>query len=313
MLLRIVPYKITTLDVSVETLAVRFRDSMLLERGLSKNTLSAYLSDIRKFSGWLNANDLILLETQREHLLGYLAYLSEQKLSARSVARVLSTLRRFFAFLVREGHMLHDPTALIESPKLGRSLPHTLSEADVERLLQAPNTSTTLGIRDRTMLEVLYACGLRVSELVELRIEQINRNQGVVRVWGKGNKERMVPIGEEALWWLDSYAKSARQDLLPAKNGSTCPHMFLSNRGCAMTRQTFWHAIRKYARQAGIHTKLSPHTLRHAFATHLVNNDADLRVVQLLLGHSDLSTTQIYTHIARERMKELHSQHHPRG
>ncbi len=313
MLFHIVSLNSASPDLPVDTLAVRFRDSMLLERGLSKHTLSAYMSDIRKFSGWLSAQDLRLLETQREHVLGYLAYLSEQQLSSRTLARVLSTLRRFFAFLVREGFMVQDPSALIDSPKIGRSLPHSLSEADVEKLLQSPDTQTTLGLRDRTMLEILYACGLRVSELIDLRIEQINRNQGVVRVWGKGSKERMVPVGEEALWWLEHYYKVARPDLMPATSTTASAHVFLSNRGRMMTRQTFWYAIKRHSRQAGIRTQISPHTLRHAFATHLVNNDADLRVVQLLLGHSDLSTTQIYTHVARERMKELHSKHHPRG
>ena len=313
MLFLIVSHNSASSNLPVDVLAVRFRDAMLLERGLSKHTLSAYLSDIRKFSHWLTGQDLQLLDTQREHILGYLAYLSDQQLSSRTLARVLSTLRRYFAFLVREGLMVQDPSALIDSPKLGRSLPHTLSEKDVEQLLQSPDTETTLGLRDRSMLELLYACGLRVSELIDLRIEQINKNQGVVRVWGKGSKERMVPIGEEALWWLERYYKSARPELLPEKTGSAGTHVFLSNRGRMMTRQTFWYAIKRHARQAGIKAQLSPHTLRHAFATHLVNNDADLRVVQLLLGHSDLSTTQIYTHVARERMKELHSLHHPRG
>lgn len=298
-----------------EQLALHFRDVMLLERGLSKNTLAAYSSDLGKFFTWLAANDLAPVQTHRDHILAYMGSLLERGLSARSAARVLSTLRRFFAFMVREGYMKRDPSALVDSPKIGRPLPHTLSEADVEKLLDSPDTSSTLGLRDRAMLEMLYACGLRVSELVGLQMQQINRNQGVLRVWGKGSKERLIPIGEEALAWLDRYLADARVDLLPtgAPVGDEGAFVFLSLRGKEMTRQTFWHAIKKHARRADITGQLSPHTLRHAFATHLVNHDADLRVVQLLLGHSDLSTTQIYTHIARERIKDLHATHHPRG
>jgi len=298
-----------------EQLALHFRDVMLLERGLSKNTLAAYSSDLGKFFTWLAANDLSPVQTHRDYILSYMGSLLERGLSARSAARVLSTLRRFFAFMVREGYMKRDPSALVDSPKIGRPLPHTLSEADVEKLLRAPDTATVLGLRDRAMLEMLYACGLRVSELVGLQMQQINRNQGVLRIWGKGSKERLIPIGEEALLWLDRYLKDSRNDLLPADApvGGEATFVFLSLRGRSMTRQTFWHAIKKHARCAGINNQLSPHTLRHAFATHLVNHDADLRVVQLLLGHSDLSTTQIYTHIARERIKDLHAQHHPRG
>jgi len=288
---------------------------MLLERGLSKNTLSAYQSDLKKFIGWLVANDTRLKSAQREHVLGYLGFLVEQGTTPRTAARVLSTLRRFYGYMVREGHMKHDPTSLVDSPRIGRPLPLTLSEGDVEKLINAADTSTALGLRDRTMLELLYACGLRVSELVALEMQHLNQNQGVVRVWGKGNKERLVPVGEAALSWLSKYLGQGRDDLLPVRDQASKPssHVFLSRRGTAMTRQAFWYIIKKHALAAGISTRISPHTLRHAFATHLVNHDADLRVVQLLLGHSDLSTTQIYTHVARERIKELHAAHHPRG
>lgn len=288
---------------------------MLLERGLSKNTLSAYQSDLKKFIGWLTANDTRLKSAQREHVLGYLGFLVEAGTTPRTAARVLSTLRRFYGFMVREGHMKHDPTALVDSPRIGRPLPLTLSENDVEKLLNAPDTRAALGLRDRTMLELLYACGLRVSELVALEMQHLNQNQGVVRVWGKGNKERLIPVGETALSWLSKYLEQGRDELFPARDQGSNPvsHVFLSRRGTAMTRQAFWYIIKKHALAADISTRISPHTLRHAFATHLVNHDADLRVVQLLLGHSDLSTTQIYTHVARERIKELHATHHPRG
>lgn len=288
---------------------------MLLERGLSKNTLSAYRSDLRKFTHWLILHDTALLSIGREHVLDFLASLLAEGATPRTSARMLSTLRRFYGFLTREAILVKDPTALIDSPKLGRPLPRSLSEQDVEKLLMAPATNTSLGMRDRAMLEILYACGLRVSELISLEIPQLNRNQGVVRIWGKGNKERLVPVGETALDWVDRYMQSARTDILQAAriSGSQPSAIFLSRRGQAMTRQTFWYAIKRYAATAGIAVPLSPHTLRHAFATHLVNHDADLRVVQLLLGHSDLSTTQIYTHVARERIKDLHAMHHPRG
>lgn len=297
------------------SLILQFSDAMLLERGLSKNTLSAYRSDLRKFTRWLVDNDTTLLSIGREHVLDFLACLLAEGATPRTSARMLSTLRRFYGFLIREGVLVKDPTALIDSPKLGRPLPRSLSEHDVEKLLMAPATGTPLGLRDRAMLEILYACGLRVSELVGLEIPQLNRNQGVVRIWGKGNKERLVPVGETALDWVDKYMQSARTGILQAArvSGSPPTAIFLSNRGRAMTRQTFWYAIKRYAAVAEIKVPLSPHTLRHAFATHLVNHDADLRVVQLLLGHSDLSTTQIYTHVARERIKDLHAMHHPRG
>jgi integrase/recombinase XerD len=228
----------------------------------------------------------------------------------RSTARQLSSFRRFFRYLMREGGVREDPTAQIAMPKIGRSLPRSLSEAEVESLLSAPVVADPLGYRDRTMLEVLYATGLRVSELVSLKLGQVNMNQGVTRVLGKGNRERLIPLGEEAVRWLRAFISGARNDILLDRSTD---YLFPTRRGDRMTRQAFWHIIKRYARKAGVDRELSPHTLRHAFATHLLNHGADLRVVQMLLGHSDLSTTQIYTHVARERMKELHSVHHPRG
>jgi integrase/recombinase XerD len=228
----------------------------------------------------------------------------------RSTARQLSSFRRFFRYLTREGLINEDPTAQIAMPKIGRSLPRSLSEAEVESLLAAPAVADALGYRDRTMLEVLYATGLRVSELVNLKVGAVNMNQGVIRVVGKGNRERLIPLGEEAVRWLKAFILGARSDILLDR---TTDFLFPTRRGDRMTRQAFWHIIKRYARKSGVDRELSPHTLRHAFATHLLNHGADLRVVQMLLGHSDLSTTQIYTHVARERLKELHSEHHPRG
>lgn len=283
----------------------------MLERGLSRNTLLAYCSDLRQFARWLEASGQTLPQTQREHVLEYLSYRMQDGMTARSSARVLSTLRRFFAYMVREREMQADPTALVDAPKLGRPLPSSLTERDVDKLLRAPDVTSELGLRDRAMLELLYACGLRVSELIDITLDQLNRNQGVLRVWGKGNKERLVPIGEQAMMWVDRYLKEARPVLI-AKRSAT-DSVFVSRRGTSITRQAFWYLIKRHASEAGIKAPLSPHTLRHAFATHLVNHDADLRVVQLLLGHSDLSTTQIYTHVARERLKDIHASHHPRG
>src|SRR5580698_3927083 len=230
--------------------------------------------------------------------------------SSDLTARQLSSFRRFFRYLMREGVIRDDPTAQIAMPKIGRSLPKSLTEEEVESLLGAPAVGDPLGNRDRTMLEVLYATGLRVSELVNLRYTQVNLNQGVIRIMGKGNRERLIPLGEEAVRWLNEFARSARGEILLERQTD---YLFPTRRGDRMTRQAFWHIIKRYARKAGVDRDLSPHTLRHAFATHLLNHGADLRVVQMLLGHSDLSTTQIYTHVARERMKELHQQHHPRG
>ncbi len=289
-----------------------FMDALWMEQGLSKHTLSAYQTDLKGLAKWAatdtNAGSLISL--QKTHLQMYLAHRHKKGIKARSTARLLSTLRRFYQYLIRENRLVNDPSALLESPKLGRSLPKTLSEREVEALLEAPDVDDPLGLRDRAMLELIYATGLRVSELVGLDMHGINLQQGVVRVVGKGDKERLVPMGEEALSWIASYLKYARADLL---NLSVSDKLFVTRRGGGMTRQTFWYVVKRYAQLASISLTLSPHVLRHAFATHLLNHGADLRVVQMLLGHSDLSTTQIYTHVAKERLKELHSQHHPRG
>ncbi len=289
----------------------KFLDSQWLEKGLSRNTLDSYGRDLKAYSAWLEQQSLDLLQVRREDLLRYLSARLGRGLKARSTARALSCLRGLYRYLLRENIIRLDPTLRIENPKLGRPLPDTLTEKDIERLLAAPDPSTVLGLRDRTMLEVLYATGLRVTELVSLRLTEINLRQGVLRVTGKGNKERLVPLGEEAITWIQQFLGSGRDMLLV--NNRHEDVVFPSNRGQAMTRQTFWHRIKAHARAAGIKRKLSPHTLRHAFATHLLNHGADLRVVQLLLGHSDLSTTQIYTHVAQHRMKELHQVHHPRG
>lgn len=293
-----------------QALVDRFLDALWMECGLSRNTLSAYRQDLLALAGWLAGQGSQLLAADRGDLQRYLAHRHATGTKARSAARGLSSLRRFYRHLLREGRLREDPTALIEAPKLGRPLPATLSEEEVERLLQAPDPATPLGLRDRAMLELLYATGLRVSELVELRAAQVSLAQGVVRVLGKGSKERLVPLGEEALQWLQRYAEEARPALVA---GTGDERLFLSRRGEGMTRQAFWYRIRAHARAAGIQRHLSPHTLRHAFATHLLNHGADLRVVQMLLGHSDLSTTQIYTHVARERLQQLHARHHPRG
>ena len=286
----------------------QFLDAVWVEQGLSKNTLSAYSSDLRIFAKWLP--DKSMLEVDKGDLSRFLATRYAAGIGNRSTARILSSLRRFYGYYFRENSLIIDPTLLIESPHIGRPLPISLSELDVELLLNAPEVTNTNGFRDKTMLEVLYATGLRVSELVGLKFEQISFRQGVVRIIGKGNKERLVPVGEEAMSWLEAYMIQARKKLLGERQ---CDYLFVTNRGDGMTRQAFWHIIKRHAKKAGISKELSPHTLRHAFATHLLNHGADLRVVQLLLGHADLSTTQIYTHIARERLKELHSKFHPRG
>ena len=288
-----------------------FADALWLERGLSPNTLSAYQSDLRSAATWLERErGRSLLQARRDDLLDYLALQSQRGRKPRSNARLLSCLRQFYQYALRETWVAADPCARIDAPKLGRPLPKSLTEAEVESLLKAPDAGDPQGFRDRTMLEVLYATGLRVSELIELRPEQVSLTQGVVRIVGKGGKERLVPLGEEATFWLQRFVQGPRQDIL---HGRLCPHLFPTRRGSGMTRQAFWYLIKRYARGAGVTKHLSPHTLRHAFATHLLNHGADLRVVQMLLGHSDLSTTQIYTHVARERLKTLHAHHHPRG
>ncbi|AFU97902.1 site-specific tyrosine recombinase XerD [Simiduia agarivorans] len=284
----------------------RYLDAIWMEKGLSDLTLAAYRKDLSQLAEFLQGN---LEHAQTPALQAFLAHRFAQGASARSSARQLSCYRGFFAWLVREGFRRDDPVATISSPKLGRPLPKSLTEADVEALLAAPALDEPVGLRDKAMLELLYATGLRVSELVGLALSEINLRQGVVRVMGKGSKERLVPLGRAAIEWLQRYLKEARPDLLKGQSEVVFP----SNRGEQMTRQTFWYRVKHWAKVAGISKPLSPHTLRHAFATHLINHGADLRVVQLLLGHSDLSTTQIYTHIARERMKQLHGLHHPRG
>ena len=286
----------------------QFLDALWLERGLSENTLSAYRSDLYSYAGWLAAASHDLLQSRPEDILAYLATLTGK--SSRTSARRLSSLRRFFQYLAREGRIDHDPCARIAAPRIGRPLPKSLTEEEVESLLDAPDTSTAVGQRDRAMLEVLYATGLRVSELVSLQLGQVNLRQGVIRVIGKGNKERLVPLGEDASDWVEKFIRQGRAELL---QGPPVDVLFPSRRGRMMTRQTFWHAIKRHAVRAGISKTLSPHVVRHAFATHLLNHGADLRVVQMLLGHSDISTTQIYTHVARERLKNLHAEHHPRG
>jgi integrase/recombinase XerD len=288
----------------------QFIEALWLEKGLSTHTQSAYRSDIGHFHGWLAERDVELSGVGRDIILDHLAWRLAQGFSARSTARFLSCLRGFYRYLLREGLVQVDPTLQVALPELGRPLPKSLSEADVEALLAAPLISEPLGLRDRAMLEVLYACGLRVTELVSLSLEQVNLRQGVLRAFGKGSKERLVPLGEEAIAWLQCYMTEARSVLLGGKPSDV---LFPSQRGGQMTRQTFWYRIKLHARVAGIAKSLSPHTLRHAFATHLLNHGADLRVVQMLLGHSDLSTTQIYTHVARARLQELHARHHPRG
>ena len=287
-----------------------FCDALWLEDGLARNTLESYRRDIEQFGAWVAQRSRSLLTAGKADVLEYLAYRVKARSRARTTARLVSSLKRFYRYAVREGKVDADPTLTVAAPKLVRGLPKTLTEADVERLLAAPEIATDLGVRDRAMLEVLYATGLRVSELVGLGVVQVSQDMGVVRVMGKGAKERIVPLGEEALSWVARYLRSSRGAILGAR---ACNALFVTQRGDGMTRQAFWHIIRRHARAAAIAAPISPHVLRHAFATHLLNHGADLRVVQLLLGHSDISTTQIYTHVARERLKLLHAKHHPRG
>ncbi|MDD2774461.1 MAG: site-specific tyrosine recombinase XerD [Gallionella sp.] len=297
--------------MDIHALLDTFCDSLWLEDGLARSTLESYRSDLLKFADWLEAQQhKALLDTTHGDIQAYLSHLVVQQVRTSSSGRNLSSLKRLFRYLLRENQIAVDPTLQIAMPKLPRNLPKTLTEHDVERLLKAPDVQTPLGLRDRTMLEVLYATGLRVSELVNLSTRQVSIAQGVVQVMGKGNKERLVPLGEEALDWLKRYAEQGRGVLLA---GRISDALFVTARGEAMTRQMFWYLIKKHAQRGGITQPLSPHTLRHAFATHLLNHGADLRVVQLLLGHTDIATTQIYTYVARERLKKLHQTHHPRG
>jgi len=288
-----------------------FTDNLWMERGLSDNTLQAYRTDLVGLARWLTVNGAGgLLDAQRPLLLEYLACRVKEGARPRTTARLISTIKRFYQYCVREQKLIHDPSDRIEAPKLGRGLPKALTETEVEALLSAPNINDPLGIRDRTMLELMYATGLRVSELVALKLSEVNQRQNVLRTQGKGSKERLVPMGEEAAQWLLRYQEDVRPELL---KGMAHEVLFVTRRKESMTRQAFWYIVKRYAKQAGIHKPLSPHTIRHCFATHLLNHGADLRAVQMLLGHSDLSTTQIYTHVAKERLKNLHARHHPRG
>jgi len=295
---------------SSEELVDKFLDAIWMERGLSANTLGAYRADLMTLNRGLSENNIPIGDAGKADLLEFIARRVEGGAKPRSTARQLSSYRRFFRYIMREGLRDDDPTADIEMPRIGRSLPKTLTEEEVDSLLHAPNTDEPLGHRDRAMLELLYATGLRVSELINLQMSQVNFNQGVLRIVGKGDRERLIPLGEEAQRWLRDFIDGPRMEILLERQTD---YLFPTRRGDRMTRQAFWHIIKRYAKKAEIQKKLSPHSLRHAFATHLLNRGADLRVVQLLLGHSDLSTTQIYTHVARERLKDLHGQHHPRG
>jgi integrase/recombinase XerD len=286
-----------------------FIDHLWLEDGLSRNTLDSYRRDLQLFADWLQKKGLNLAEAQQVEIQQYLA-VKFPKSKPRSISRLIASLRRFYRYALRENRVSTDPTLQIDSPKLPHSLPKSLTEEDVEALLAAPEINQPLGLRDRAMLEVLYACGLRVSELVSLKVTEVSLNEGVIRVTGKGSKTRLVPMGEEAVDWVERYLKESRPAILQRQLSDS---LFVTQRGEAMTRQAFWYLIKRYAVKAGIRKPMSPHVLRHAFATHLLNHGADLRVVQMLLGHADISTTQIYTHVARERLKQLHAQHHPRG
>ena len=289
----------------------RFLDELWAVDGLADLTLDAYRQDLTALAQWLQPHGVALADAGRTELLGFLGARMQAGARPRSVARCLSSLRRFYRFLVANGQRADDPSALIEAPRLGRPLPGGLSEAQVEALLAAPDCGDPVGLRDRAMLELLYATGLRVSELVGLSQHQVNSRQGVVRVTGKGSRERLVPLGEVAADWLSRFLQTARPELM--QGHPPVDAVFVTRRGGGLTRQAFWYRIKHYALQAGIQVELSPHTLRHAFATHLLDHGADLRVVQMLLGHSSLSTTQIYTHVAKARLQALHAEHHPRG
>lgn len=289
----------------------RVLQQLWLELGLSRHTLNAYEVDLRLFAAWLAPREKALLSADRADILSYLAQKMGEGRQARSLARMLSAARTFYGWLLQHGEIQLDPTLDVPPPGIGRPLPKSLSESDVEALVTAPPIDTPLGLRDRAMLETLYATGLRVTELINLGMGQMSLSSGVVRVLGKGRKERLVPLGDEAVYWIERYLAEARPALLEGQG--ECAELFVTRRGAGMTRQMFWTLVKRYAAQAGLNMELSPHTLRHAFATHLLNHGADLRVVQMLLGHSDLSSTQIYTHVARARLKALHHEHHPRG
>jgi len=290
--------------------AQEFLERAWAELGLARNTLAAYGSDLGQLERRLGEQGLDLRRAAREHLYAYLGERLAQGYSARSNARLLSCLRHYYRMQVRLHRMEHDPTSLIDAPKLPRPLPKALTESEVDAVLAAPDVSTPAGLRDRAMLELMYASGLRVGELVGLAVDQVNLRQGVVRVRGKGDKERLVPVGEEALAWLQRYLREGRSALLKRGSGA---QLFVAARGGAVARQVWWRSVVGYARRAGVRRALSPHGLRHSFATHLLNRGADLRAVQMLLGHANLSTTQIYTLVAREGLKRIHAEHHPRG
>jgi integrase/recombinase XerD len=294
----------------LDAVVARFLDAVWMERGLSPNTLAAYRADLVALSRFLARSGVQIETAARTDVLGFVAWRAEAGAQPRSTARQLSSFRRFYRYMTREGLRRDDPTTQIAMPKIGRALPRSLSEEEVESLLNAPAVLDPLGSRDRAMLELLYATGLRVSELVSLKYNQLNLNQGVIRIVGKGNRERLIPLGDEAMRCLRDFLAVGRGEILLERSTE---YLFPTRRGDRMTRQAFWHIIKRYAAKSGIDRDLSPHTLRHAFATHLLNHGADLRVVQMLLGHSDLSTTQIYTHVARERLKDMHGKHHPRG
>ena len=288
-----------------------FIDNIWIEKGLSQNTLDSYRSDLEQFSKWLKKNNLSYLKTSKKEILSYLSFLFQKGLGSKTVARKLSSLKSFFRYLVFKSIIPNDPSSEVETPKLLKSIPKSISEKEVEALLAAPDEKTDIGLRDKTMIETLYSCGLRISELTNLELLNLNLRQGVIRVIGKGQKERLVPMGDQLIGLLELYISSSRKNLLNKRHSD---FLFLSKRGQRMTRQSFWHRIKHYCLASGFEPdKISPHVLRHAFATHLLNNGADLRVVQLLLGHSDLNTTQIYTEVARQRLKRLHTEHHPRG
>ena len=288
-----------------------FIDNIWIEKGLSQNTLDSYRSDLEQFSSWLEKNNLSYTKTSKKEILSYLSFLFQKGLGSKTVARKLSSLKSFFRYLVFKSIIPNDPSSEVETPKLLKSIPKSISEKEVEALLAAPDEKTDIGLRDKTMIETLYSCGLRISELTNLELLNLNLRQGVIRVIGKGQKERLVPMGDQLIGLLELYISSSRKNLLNKRHSD---FLFLSARGQRMTRQSFWHRIKHYCLASGFEPdKISPHVLRHAFATHLLNNGADLRVVQLLLGHSDLNTTQIYTEVARQRLKRLHTEHHPRG
>jgi len=293
-----------------QNLIGEFIHNLWLEKGLAQNTQLSYRADLSKFACWLETQNLKLIEVKHEQITAYLEYLKNTNAEIRTVNRFLTSARGFYNYLMAQEIITKSPMLNIKNPKKNQLLPITLSEQNVEELLGAPDLTTNIGLRDKAMLEILYSSGLRITELVTLNLSQINLNQEAVIIFGKGNSERLVPIGGEAIKWLDDYLRKVRPIFLGSKITDA---VFLSDRGKAMVRQTFWYRLKFYVRQIGLASNISPHTLRHAFATHLLNYGADLRSVQLLLGHQNVVTTQIYTHVAKERIKQIHAKHHPRG